>query len=58
MSTHLFRSDWVLPYSPAVAEAIRQLEDRQDKLSLGRSSLLEASLQGHVLDRCRIRRCC
>lgn len=38
--------NWILGNPPAVAEAIRQFEDGQDKLALGCTSLLEPRLQG------------
>lgn len=42
--------DRVLVHAPAIAEAIRQLEDSQDKLALSRAAFLDASLERFRFD--------
>lgn len=38
--SHLFGCNWIFVYAPAVAEAVGQLEDGQNQLSLGGTSFL------------------
>ena len=57
VTTYLLRRDRILGNSPAMAEAVGQLKDGQDQLSLRRAALLQAGLQRQVLDDGRIGRC-
>lgn len=47
---YLLGGDGILGNAPAMAKAVGQLKDGEDKLTFGRAALFHARLEGHFLD--------
>lgn len=56
-STYLLGGIGILFDAPTMSEAVGQLENGEDKLSLRSSTLLHARLESHLLNRRRIGGC-
>lgn len=53
-SAHMLCGYWIFVDTPAMAEAVGQLEDGQDQLPLCSATFLDPGLQSSLLDSCSV----